>query len=755
MGLFSGKKKTYVATSVSRVISDKMLPNAVRTGTLRAIVQDDEIPANILEQLVSSIGVRAERMYEYAERSYTFGVPSGQFHSATQGNKEAQVILSNLEGTPVLIDYCQYGPPNNLHIAWSKLVSIYGYNPNTNEITSLSVVKKNKVYLQDIRITVSQEFMDTMEPGALVQWGIPAKAGFTPNRPLADEGVTALLEHTPVYVDPAASVPYAQIAYCWIVEGSLISGPDILPGPEFKTETLNIPLTGFDDEKDYFHVKYFVNEIIKYWMYEDNSGVYPDLDNTFDDPSKVTGDFFPFAYFRYNKQSVIENKDTEEYKTSKKLVKYLGMDYDDVASAVDENPDIKDVEQAMLVFAVPANSSSPIEQRYLYEFFDNWFYSGAEQFSTPTQAAIEAHFVGNLDIVKQTIVIQDKRFKMALSNGGIYKKRRVGKIGVKGSYEVEVITSNIMEEYMLMGMTDTMNTKQIPIKTHCYRYQISENLYDEIKVVNLKMMYYIFEKYTTTGDDVDAILLIPLARTITTNYSSIDREELYSRALHYVFNSRVIVTIKWYQSDFFQFLLLVVAVVMTVISLGTDGGALITAIASGNVAAIGAAAYLLLEKILIGLVIGAVVKVFIKAVGLDIAFILAVILAVVGMGTDFFTTGSGVPGAPWAQDLLSIANTLVKGITDSINDLMNDLLADASAFNAQMEEQFKLIDDANKLLETSNILNPRIIFGESPNDFYNRTVHSGNIGVMAISAVSSFVDIALTLPKLEDTLGEE
>ncbi len=83
-----------------------------------------------------------------------------------------------------------------------------------------------------------------------------------------------------------------------------------------------------------------------------------------------------------------------------------------------------------------------------------------------------------------------------------------------------------------------------------------------------------------------------------------------------------------------------------------------------------------------------------------------------------------------------------------------DLLQEGKEFSLFVEEQNKLLDDAKALLQGNNHLDPFVIFGESPQDFYNRTVHSGNIGVLGISAISSYVDIALTLPKLNDTLGE-
>lgn len=749
MGLFSSKKETSVATNVSRVIDDVSLPDSIKTGVLRAIMNDSSIPDNMMEDLVGGIGHKAERMYEYAKRSYTHGLPTGQVHGATQGKQQAQAVLEALEGAPVLINYCQFGPPNSLHIAWMKLIQDHGYDPETNQLANLSVVEKNPVFLVDMVIVIPEGLQDTYRPGALVQWGTPARAGVTPERLPSSDTLKALLSHTPPYIDSSAVTEYAKVSVLWEKAGTIVVGGEQMPGPEKVRLNFNIPLNGFDGDDDYFHIKYTVRGITKYWMYKVGSGVHPSLDDAFDDPDKVTGDFFPFAYFRYEKKSTNEDKSTDDYKTSKKLVKYLGMEYDQVADAINDNPDIKDVEQAMLVFAVPANSTNAVDQRYLYEFFDNWYDASAEQFTTGTEAAIQSFFVGNLDIVKSTILIQDKRFKMALNNGGMFKKRVAGKIGAVGSYENGVTTTFIQEEY---GYGDgQIGTRQIPIKTHYYRYQIADALYDEIQIVNLKMVYYIFEKYTTTGDDVDDILLIPIARSITKEYSAKDRETLYARSLHYVFNSRIITVVKWYQSDFFQFLIMVVAVVISVVTLQPYLVKLGVAVAAGVGAAIGAALLVILEKVLMQIVIGYVVKLFVKAIGLELAFLIAVIAALAGMVGNM--QAGSVNGAPWAQDLLSVSSTLIKGVTDSVSDLMGDLLKEASSFTTYVEGQLALIDDANKLLENNSLLSPWVIFGESPDDFYNRTVHSGNIGVIGISAISSYVDIALTLPKLNESIG--
>ena len=95
---------------------------------------------------------------------------------------------------------------------------------------------------------------------------------------------------------------------------------------------------------------------------------------------------------------------------------------------------------------------------------------------------------------------------------------------------------------------------------------------------------------------------------------------------------------------------------------------------------------------------------------------------------------------------------MVKGTqtyyANAIEGLQNEYL-EFTSLAQQMEKDLK---DASDALMTSTTLSPFVVFGEKPNDFFNRTVHSGNIGVQSIAAVSNYFDIALQLPKLDDTV---
>jgi hypothetical protein len=40
------------------------------------------------------------------------------------------------------------------------------------------------------------------------------------------------------------------------------------------------------------------------------------------------------------------------------------------------------------------------------------------------------------------------------------------------------------------------------------------------------------------------------------------------------------------------------------------------------------------------------------------------------------------------------------------------------------------------------------VFGETPDEFYNRTIHAGNIGILSVDAVSNYVEMQLRLPDI-------
>jgi hypothetical protein len=390
--------------------------------------------------------------------------------------------------------------------------------------------------------------------------------------------------------------------------------------------------------------------------------------------------------------------------------------------------------------AVPAISTNAVEARYLFEYFDT-LHAAMEGTAWSGLTNISARLSGS-DTAKHTIVIKDAQFKMALTNDGIHKKIVAGSIGNIGTHNNSYTTTDI-DVAFVDSETGLTSVVTMPIKVHLYRRQIAPGLYEEISVQNLKMTYFIFENYTTVGDEVDDILLIPIDRTISQNYSMSDREILYSRSLHFVFNSLIVTKVKWYQTGVFKAILIIAAIAMAIY----DGGATLGAVLglTGTAAIVAT----IVIHLIVGQLIAVAFKYFVKLVGEEVATVIAVIALIYG-GYQIVQAG-GLAGAPWAQALLEISTGLHQA---AMNARMESLNNEGEAFQLFVEDETERLETSKQLLENNNFLSPFVIFGESPEDFYNRTVHSGNIGILGITAISSYVDIALTLPKLNDTLGD-
>lgn len=751
MGWFSSKKVTTVGTSVSRVIKDKQVPDTIRGAMITALYRDEDLVDNILEGYLGSLGVRMETMYRYAERESPYGLPTGEIVSSTQGGPEVQAVLDALEGQPVLVEYRHFGAPNMYHMAWKMLHEQYGYNPQTNVIGSLSSQLNQTVYLDDIVLELPYSELDNHDPNEIALWGDSPSSGFTPERQLIVDGY-ANKYYPPT--DPlfAAYVTQARMVVKYVYEtrsGGFGGDRELNRG----TLILTPPFTGDDD---YFHVKYTVNGQVKYWMYEFGSGVHPTLDAAYLSSPVTIGDYYPNIYFRLGMQKINKAAKPNEYRTQRRMAKYVGFDYDLVSDSLHENPDIDDVEQAFINFGVNADTQDPLDLQYLYLYFDNLYETQESQpeTSTPTVTLVQA--ISRRRIGKgiaRGIVIKDQAFKHELIHEGVEKLRFAGSIGSvgtvtasKGFIKFKTLRSN-------RDGTEEIVDRDFPCRF--YRKQISPGFYDELRVINIVMKYYIKGKYyTTLGDENKEILLIPLDRTLMKEFQAKEREKLAARSMHLVANSRVVQKLKWYEQEWFADLLMIVAIVLTVISLGQDGGFFVTAAAAISAGSYLYFIYLVALEILIQMAIQAAIKLFVKLVGVDLAFLAALVAAAYGVTTGLSTTStSAVKGILSAQGLLQLASGISGGISANVADQMADLNKEVQRFSSEVEEKTKLIEEGAALLENRTLLSPFVILGEKPKHYFKRTIHSGNIGTLIYDDLHNYVSRSLQLPDFSTSIG--
>lgn len=731
MGLFSDEEVVYVATSVSRVIPDNRIMSSITSGTTKAIFAHGEISDYILEDLINGIGTRAHSYWRYGQNKYAFGVPSGQSITPYIPTDKVQAVIEGFTGEPVLLDYVGFGRINYRHLAWKYFHYIeYPYNYDTHVIGPLST-PTNPMVLDYLLLTMRQDTADRLGPGSLSDFAPGVRIAIDAGIPLDQVQLSMQSHHQATQGDPPS-------AYTENVTTVLVS--DLTPA-------------GFNPAADYFMVRYrtISNNTVGYWEYAIGSGTYPTLDHAFDVPHAGTGSYFPFGYFRYNKTRADADKSSQEYITGKRLMRRLGINYDDMINSIDQNPNIVDVEQAMLFLAVPPNPTSTIETRYLFDYWDSLFSQMRGETTTYAREDVGLLFY-NANFRDAALVIQDARFKMLLSTQGLFKRVVTGAIGAVGSHAMTSVRVPVL--YVVdPGDGSTPWEATGYIDTYCYQKQINSTQYEELQVCGLRMKYFIWGEYTTTGntETSEAILLVPLDLSVTSLYGLVEREELYTRALHYVFNSRVTVTLAWYQQDFFQFLLVVAAVVIAVYTGQEEFVAWAEGIAAGTIT-VEAALYALAVKLVDAVIAQYLIKLFVKAVGVDIALIVAIIALAYGYGEALQNDLKNLP--PLAQNLLTAGNGLIKGVQGYYKDEVQSIAEDIAGIQNQAKVLNDAIQKVNDELYQSSKLTPFINVSESPDQYFNRTVHSGNIGMIGIDAVSNFVERSLSLPKLTNPFGE-
>lgn len=750
MGFFDNSNVTTVATFGTRLLEPKNIPNSVLSGAVQGLAKNGSVPEYVSEALVSSMGLRAESMYKYGDRKYFYGSPSGEIYSANQGTSQVLALLTSLYGSAVSIDYSRLGLSNPMHLGWTLLIDEYGYDPGTNTLELLKDPDGKATYLKDLQVVIPTA-LASIQPTVLEQWGVAGNAGPSPSRNgsnLFSLFDLAYLSYSPFILSDLISEPRLLITYEWETINSFSGAVTI------EEKKLEVAIPSKDPNRDFFHVRFYVDDKVRYQQFPIGTGEYPTLDQIIQSPLKPLGSFFPFLHLRNNKKSLNTDKEGEAYKSSVKLADYISVDVDQLIEGIEKNENVKDVTQAVLMLAVPVDTKDQLELRYLFDYFEKLHFAGTNQYQTTALAELDYLLSGESLMdkirggynrsVKGTIVIRDKLFSMSIHNSGTFKRLKAGVLGKIGTYASDIGTYETTSKGV--GYDGDPVSVITTRKFHAYRKQISDVIYEEVRVEDLTMNFYIEGYYTASTFEGNAIAVMPLDNSITRSYSLPDREKLYSSGLHLVFNARQDQEVKWYQREEFGAVLKIIGVIILVVTWDPQWLVMATAAMAGGAALISfiyAVAAALIQQIVIAFAI----KLFIQEVGMDVALIVAIVAAAVGL-YKLNAAEWSLKLAPMAKDLLLASTALSQGINNRVLTLMGELKDDSDRFNLYTSEQEKKLKESTALLDSSVALTPFTVFGESPDEYFARTVHSGNVGILGLDAVESFVDMALMLPKL-------
>lgn len=759
MGLFSSKKKKIVGTSVTRVIEDDDLPVPFQSTVISAVMKNDSIADSIIDELINGRVASFNKVFNYAKSgNYIYGLPNETISEAVGSRAAVLDVLTSLENEGVVTNYYRLLPLNYLHYVYQRLTQDYGYDGASNELATLSSGKGYPVYLKTLHIYLALSHAEYVET-ALQVWDDHPETRYSPSgvpgtlSPLftfgsATESISVTVEWevpgTP-YTLPALSNPV-------ILESNYtppdLSTPVVLQSTEesqILTESLSVPMPVIGEDVLYHQISYRpgTSQEEKYWTYEHGKGTYPSIDSGAISDIQTSSGYMPFTFFISNGFDLSSDgrESTPEYIGAKRFLGLLGIDFKEIGENLQENPDISDVKQAAMIFAVPMDSDDPDELEYLFHHFKHLY-----DVSTPLPDTALQDPTPNY-----SIDFSDSDFRLELDYAGITYKTFTGSIGAVETYKGE--TERVTYSYEVVGSDGNTTTKLGEYKTRKIQRQINATTYEEYAIVDPRLVYYVEgdRAVYVQLDDEEGRLLLPLNKNIMSRFKYVNRERLYLRSMHFIFNSLQVVKVKWYQTGIFKAFLVAIAIVITIVSAGAGIASLSTALGISQIAA--AVLY-----VVIAVAVSYSFKLVIRELGLENSWIAVAVAIAVAAALGY--SGETIAGFLDAKTLITMASGFASEIGTYASQLVAQYQGELQEFQLLAEQKWKELEEAKELLDTASLLDPFAFIGmepifvpgESPDSFYERTIHSGNIGTQVFDLVHNYVDTNLKLPTFEDSV---
>lgn len=726
-------KKYNVGTSLIRILSDEDSPKTIEDVVFEAVIGNTDITRDYLMLDQANMTYQAEKFYEYGRDSFTYGLPKGIFVSAEYkshspaNNDDIKLVIEAIEGeTITIVEWDIISTPDPITSAYMYMYNYLGYDPLTN--------------------TCMAQLVDaSLDSGAVVTFD---DADF-----ILSEGLTITFDIVP---DPQIPDTTVKVSYDYITRGYI----------------LNTPL---------YKIKYTkVGSLATYWWtYCPLVGEHPSLGSTVD--SQAERNYFPFAPIRINthnitddsraltpgEQTPVELRKSELNNTTRSLFNKLNINLDEITDSVMSNENVDKISDAYVTFAVPINASSDAQLLYLYEFFkdeiqyqtynkvefDDWYagdhsgnvrvsyiyiYDQRDQQSSNVRQQIMYHYI---DEVTEVGVIGNVGYIDSTLDGGEYVGTKTVYIDTSTVVIRQQITTSTYSVITIMGINERtiINIDDAAIgsrtgKSLSRRTTIREVLANEIGSHGLfiPMSYIVVTNDVFTAPNMTATL-----------------NNLYHESLMLLINSVEVTVLEWYETSEFAQLIKIIGIVVAVVTWSPYISALIAA------SSWAAAAWILAElaiRYILMLLAAKVMLWVVEKIGGKYALILAAVIAIAAavVGITGIDIGMYMPSA---ETMLQAVNAITSAVTEYAYDEMVELQQEAEDFLKSAEEKQEELDAAEDLLFSdidydllNIIVNPPVILDESPEQFFNRTIHIGNPGVLSLNAPNDFVSNLLTLP---------
>lgn len=689
MGLFS-KTVLHQATMTQSLVEDT--PKVIEPVVLTSILDGSEIVPNVLNGINSCYAQNVKQYWRYGRDNFTNGLPEGSIGTYVIDKGELQLPIDTIYPPPD-------GGSNRLDIVNYGMYDFVGF---FNEITRNDGFNPKETSYQ----------ADPVDGNAVAISPIPPRAGRESENELfynvyffSPSDMFEMIKRTEV---KQTRYPMVDGRYYYYVEFQQLDKEGNESG---------LPM---------------------YFVYDPLSNEFPNVKPPRDTPDTL---YMPVVPLRINNVTLTDDKhkDTELYKTSKKLLDKMELNIEQLHEGVNQSPDIGSVDHAYVVLGINIHTDKQESMEYIFRFFDDM--QDKARTSREEFERWEDNPISSSAPPVNSIKISDGTYSTEILFNYIDKESKAGSFGKEGSYRVLFSPYNYRVskgDYSYQSSQNTMTIEEQTAPNQITRIIVAGGIFYN----NISGAAQYGNDYTKNDENN---FLIPINLDVYNSMGVLKRNTVAYDALKIVLQAYEYQKLKWYETGFFKFVVAVVAVVLTVTT-GMDfiSGALGAFQAAGVIGlTIYVSAYLA-----ISLAIDATFKFAVEKLGLKGVIAVAAAMAIAGEFGKLFEL-------PWAYDIAFIGTI---GISASLAKGQEIIQSQIQEFNAYAEVKSQELNEAMEYMKETtsnnmgNLLDPTKLWTdigmfpmESPSDFIDRSLSLGNRDSV-VDSISNFYDTNLLLP---------
>lgn len=535
---------------------------------------------------------------------------------------------------------------------------------------------------------------------------------------------------------------------------------------------------------------------------------------------EVGDGYFPLIPLRLNNEFIGESNYPDLYESSKKAYKKaFSSSIDELIDKIGDNAQVGEIDFAYVVFGVSLNTKENACKKYIYNYFHKLARIGVvyppdiNGWESRYNAYTSDRHAWDTWVADQELTIDEN----GEISGGSINSPRIPGFSTPPSTNARIKTSDkVLNFDMEIDWETVIETKgtglaQPGIKpgelsiiptghTTATFFHLFSNEREDLKRNELKIWWQLtadsWKCLTITGlvhknhiwngksveitsaeafEDIDeengeSGFVIPLHAQVFKEMSLVDATQMSTACTYLMFNCYQVVKKKWYQRGWFQVLIIIAIVVLTILYPPAGGAAAIPGVL-GTAGAVGAAIGLTgIAAIIAGLVANMIAAmiltrlvtyVAVEVLGEKIGQIVAVIASFIALNVATAMQAGQTMSSMWAnmmsaQNLMQLTSSVGNGIAGFIQAGTSDYMQRAQELLDQYERESDELQEryAQNVGYANSIIDPfRLTEAgqaqfqlESPNSFLSRTLMTGSdIADISMNMLTNFADLTLRL----------